>query len=252
MQKRFFVGGNWKENGNTQTIGSLVARINDIKLSQNTEVVVAPPFVYLTYVKQAISTYIQIAAQNCFCEDYGAFTGEVSPVMLKDLGIYWVILGHSERRTIFGETDELIARKVVSAIKHGLFVILCIGEKLDERESNKTEEVVQRQLTLALEKVSSTDMQHVVIAYEPVWAIGTGKNATPEQAQATHLFIRSLLSERYSTEVSQQTRIIYGGSVKGSNCNDLAKQPDVDGFLVGGASLSGDEFEKIIRSFEQR
>jgi len=246
--KKFFIGGNWKENGDTNTITSLVNRLNTIDIPQNSEVLVAPPFLYLQLVKQTISTIIQVSSQNCSGENSGAFTGEVSPVMLLDIGISWVIIGHSERRIIFHENDQLIRKKVANTLSLGLNIILCVGETLNERESNKTEEVIFSQLSQDLELVNVNDMSRVVIAYEPVWAIGTGKNATPEQAQATHLSIRNWLSERYSPEVSLSTRIIYGGSVKGNNCNDLAKQPDVDGFLVGGASLVGDEFEKIIKS----
>jgi len=188
-----------------------------------------------------------VAAQNSWKEKKGAFTGETSPEQLADSGIGWVILGHSERRSIFGEGAELIGEKTLSAIGCGLSVIFCCGELLEERKSGKTQEVVFAQLK-PLKGLKPQDWKRIVIAYEPVWAIGTGVVATPEQAQETQLAIRKWLADNISKEVAATTRIIYGGSVNGKNCQDLAKQPDIDGFLVGGASLKADEFLTICAS----
>lgn len=212
---------------------------------QSVDVVVAPPTLYLTYVKSKLSSGVKVAAQNCFKVAKGAFTGEISPDMLSDMGIEWVILGHSERRHVFGESNELIGEKVKYALERGLSVIPCIGEKLDERESGVTEKVIFEQMTHIKNNV--TDWNRVVIAYEPVWAIGTGKVATPEQAQEVHEKLRKWLTDNVSAEVGQKTRIIYGGSVNAGNCKDLAKKPDVDGFLVGGASLKP-EFADIVKA----
>ncbi len=186
-----------------------------------------------------------VSAQNCSAQGNGAFTGEVSADILVDLGLKWVILGHSERRSLYGESNELVAKKTKYALEKGLNVILCIGEKLEEREAGTTNNVLKGQLDACKESVS--DWRKVVIAYEPVWAIGTGKVATPDQAQETQAYVRSWLRDSISDEVSKATRIIYGGSVTETNCVDLIKQPDVDGFLVGGASLKA-AFSDIIRS----
>jgi triosephosphate isomerase len=211
------------------------------------EVVVGAPFVYLATAKSALSSgFIQVSAQNCWHEDKGAFTGEVSAAMLKDVGISWVILGHSERRHIFSESNELIGKKTASALKHGLSVILCVGELLEDREMNKTEEVIKSQMQAVLPFIN--DWTKIVIAYEPVWAIGTGKVATPAQAQEAHVILRQWISEKVSSSVSSSIRIIYGGSVKPDNCVELSKKPDIDGFLVGGASLVTEQFVPIINS----
>lgn len=194
------------------------------------------------------NTAIQVSAQNCWHEDKGAFTGEVSAAMLKDVGLPWVILGHSERRHIFNESDELVGKKTAAALKHGLGVILCVGELLDEREKNLTEKVIQTQMNAVLPFVNKDDWSKIVIAYEPVWAIGTGKVATPVQAQEAHAILRKWLSDNVSSSVSASTRIIYGGSVKPDNCVDLSKKPDIDGFLVGGASLVAEQFVAIVNS----
>jgi len=210
-------------------------------LSGNTEIVVAPPALYLDYVKSKLPPNVLVAAQNCHKENSGAFTGEISPGMIKDLGIEWVIIGHSERRQIFKEDDALIGKKVKAALAAGLKVIACVGETLEEREANKTEEVVYRQTQAIGDNIS--DWKNVVLAYEPVWAIGTGKTASPEQAQEVHNKLREWLKNKFH----QNLRIIYGGSVTGKNCKELASQKDVDGFLVGGASLKP-EFVEIINA----
>ncbi|XP_071945640.1 triosephosphate isomerase-like [Antedon mediterranea] len=236
--RKFFVGGNWKMNGSKEAINGILQFLNDSKVPANTDVVCAPPMVYLPYVKERLQSGMQVSAQNCYKVASGAFTAETSPAMLKDLGVDWVILGHSERRHVFGETDELIGQKVKHALDEGMKVIACIGEQLQERENGLTEEVVFKQMKAIANNVN--DWSKVVIAYEPVWAIGTGKTASPEQAQEVHARLRAWMSENINPAVGQSTRIIYGGSVNAKNCQNLGSQADVDGFLVGGASLKPD------------
>jgi len=236
-------------NGSKQSNAILVEAINKAPLPSNIEVLVAPPFVYLTQVQQLLSNVVHLGAQNAYFENSGAFTGDVSPPMLKDLGIHWVILGHSERRNTFGETNEVVGKKVTAALKQDLSVIFCCGELLKERQEGKTEQVVFDQL--APLKSLGDQWAKVVIAYEPVWAIGTGVVATPQQAQETQAAIRKWLNSNVSVEVAHETRIIYGGSVKPGNCEELAKQPDIDGFLVGGASLVASDFLGIISGSEK-
>lgn len=243
---KFFVGGNWKCNGTKDSISKLVSDLNSAKLEPDVDVVVAPPFVYIGQVKNSITDRIEISAQNSWVGKGGAFTGEISVEQLKDMGCKWVILGHSERRHIIGENNEFIGKKAAYALSQGVGVIACIGELLQERESGKTFDVCFQQLKAYADAVPSWD--DIVIAYEPVWAIGTGKVATPEQAQEVHVAVRDWLKKNVSAEVASKTRIIYGGSVNGSNCSELAKQEDIDGFLVGGASLKGPEFAIIVNS----
>ncbi|XP_041887248.1 triosephosphate isomerase [Corvus kubaryi] len=243
--RKFFVGGNWKMNGDKKSLGELIHTLNSAKLSADTEVVCGAPAIYLDFARQKLDAKIGVAAQNCYKVPKGAFTGEISPAMIKDIGAAWVILGHSERRHVFGESDELIGQKVAHALAEGLGVIACIGEKLDEREAGITEKVVFEQTKAIADNVK--DWSKVVLAYEPVWAIGTGKTATPQQAQEVHEKLRGWLKSHVSDAVAQSTRIIYGGSVTGSNCKELASQRDVDGFLVGGASLKP-EFVDIINA----
>lgn len=237
MPRQFFVGGNFKMNGVTDSITSIVNNLNTANLDSNSEVVISPPALYLPLTRQLANQKLGVAAQNVFNKPNGAFTGEISVEQLKDLKIDWAILGHSERRTILKESDEFIASKTKYAIDNGLSVIFCIGETLEEREANKTLEVVTRQLNAAAKELSKEQWAKVVVAYEPVWAIGTGKVATTEQAQEVHAAIRKWLADAISSQASQDTRIIYGGSVSEKNCRELAQQADVDGFLVGGASL---------------
>jgi len=196
------------------------------------------PASYMDYVRSKLPAAIGVAAQNCYKAEKGAFTGETSPAMIKDIGCEWVILGHSERRNVFGESGQLVGEKVGFALQSGLKVIPCIGELLEEREAGKTTEVCFRQLKAIADNVS--DWSKVVIAYEPVWAIGTGKTATPEQAQEVHASLRAWLAENVNAEVAASTRILYGGSVGAANCRELAACPDIDGSLVGGASLKTD------------
>lgn len=248
MSRKFCVGGNWKMNGNKKMIKEIIERLlkNEVHSQTETEVILACPAIYLHYVRDLTPKSIGIAAQNSYAKVSGAFTGELSPEMIKDIGCDWVVLGHSERRTIFKESDELIAEKIKLALSTGLKVIACIGETLIERESNQTESVVYRQMEAIVPAVGD-QWDNVVIAYEPVWAIGTGKTATPEQAQDVHQLLRKWLSDRCSPDVAQNVRIQYGGSVTGKNCRELAKKPDIDGFLVGGASLK-EEFIDIINA----
>ncbi|KAJ8666857.1 hypothetical protein QAD02_008519 [Eretmocerus hayati] len=245
MARKFFVGGNWKMNGNKKEIDEIVAFLKAGPLDPNVEVVVGVPSIYLPYTKSILPSNVIISAQNCYKVPKGAFTGEISPAMLVDNGIPYVIIGHSERRNVFGESDELTADKVAHALEAGLKVIACIGEKLEEREAGKTEEVVYRQTKAIVDKIKSWD--NVVVAYEPVWAIGTGKTATPQQAQEVHDKLRAWFSKNVSPAVAESVRIIYGGSVTADNAKDLAKEKDIDGFLVGGASLKPD-FVKIINA----
>ncbi|KAK2748868.1 triosephosphate isomerase [Onygenales sp. PD_40] len=237
MSRKFFVGGNFKMNGNTQSITQIINNLNSAKLDPNTEVVISPPAIYLVLARQLADGRIAVSAQNVFDKPSGAFTGELSVDQLKDANVSWTLVGHSERRVILKESDEFVARKTKSAIDGGLNVILCIGESLEEREANKTMDVVTRQLNAVAEKLSPAEWSKVVIAYEPIWAIGTGKVATTEQAQEVHATIRKWLGEKISPDAAANVRVIYGGSVTEKNCQELAKQPDVDGFLVGGASL---------------
>jgi len=245
MARKFFVGGNWKMNGNKESIDKIIEFLSAGPLDPNCEVVVGCPAIYMDYVRTKLPASIGVAAQNCYKADKGAFTGETSAAMIKDVGCEWVILGHSERRNVFGESDQLVGEKVGFALQSGLKVIPCIGELLEEREAGKTTEVCFRQLKAIADNVS--DWSRVVIAYEPVWAIGTGKTATPEQAQEVHAQLRSWLSEHVNADVAQNTRILYGGSVSAGNCRELAACPDIDGSLVGGASLKPD-FVQIVNA----
>lgn len=232
-------------NGDKAAIDGIISFMKAGPLNPDTEVVVGCPQCYLMYTREHMPGNIGVASQNCYKVAKGAFTGEISPAMVKDCGCEWAILGHSERRNVFNEPDQLISEKVAHALEVGLKVIPCIGEKLEERESNRTKEVVFAQMNALLPNIS--DWSRVVIAYEPVWAIGTGKTASPEQAQEVHADLRQWLRENVSAEVAESTRIIYGGSVSAGNCQELAKMGDIDGFLVGGASLKPD-FIQIINA----
>lgn len=247
MVRKFFVGGNWKCNGTAEEVKKIVTVLNEAEVpsEDDVEVVVSPPFVFLPVVKGLLRPDFQVAAQNCWVRRGGAFTGEISAEMLVNLGIPWVILGHSERRSLLNESNEFVGDKVAYALSLGLKVIACVGETLQQRESGSTMAVVAAQTKAIAANVSYWD--NVVLAYEPVWAIGTGKVATPAQAQEVHLELRKWLHDNVGAEVAASTRIIYGGSVNGANCKELAGQPDVDGFLVGGASLKP-EFIDIIKS----
>jgi len=249
MARKCFVAGNWKMNGSRALAAELTdGIIKALPELADIQVGVAPPSVYLAEVlENAKGSGLLVGAQNAHFEEKGAFTGETAPQMLVDIGADFVILGHSERRHVFGESDELIARKVVAALDVGLGIIICVGEKLDEREAGATEAVVERQLVSALEGVSAEQMSRVVVAYEPVWAIGTGRTATPMQAQEAHAFIRNLVAGKYDGEVADALVIQYGGSVKPENVIEILGQPDVDGALVGGASLKVEPFVAILK-----
>jgi len=245
MVRKFCVGGNWKMNGDKQAIAEICKSLSGAALDANTEVVVGCPALYVTYARGLLPNTISVSGQNAYKVAKGAFTGEISPAMLKDAGADWVIIGHSERRQIFQESDELIGEKCAHALAEGLKVIACIGETLEEREAGKTEEVVFRQTGVLSKHIK--DWSNVVLAYEPVWAIGTGKTATPQQAQEVHAALRQWLTKNISQAVSDSLRIQYGGSVTAANCRELASQPDIDGFLVGGASLKP-EFIDIVNA----
>jgi triosephosphate isomerase len=212
------------------------------------EVAVAPPFTALHAVRRELEgSSIRLAAQNLYWEEKGAFTGEISPLMLKEVGCQYVIVGHSERRQFFGESDETVNRRIKAAAAQGLKVIFCIGETLTEREEGKTFTVIERQMEGGLKGLGEKELKNVTIAYEPVWAIGTGETATPEQAEEVHRFIREKVERIYSREVAEEIRIQYGGSVTPDNIKGLMSQPNVDGALVGGASLKAESFSKIVR-----
>lgn len=247
--RKAIVAGNWKMNGNresiTQLMEALVAELNGLDA---VETLVCPPAVYLSQVKGLIgNASIALGAQNASQFESGAYTGENSPVMLNDLGCEYVILGHSERRAIFGETDQEIAEKFKAALEHQLVPVLCVGETLEQREAGDTMVVVGSQLRSVLDACGVESFKQAVVAYEPVWAIGTGKTATPEQAQEVHEAVRAIVAE-YSAEVASGLRILYGGSVNAANAAELFANPDVDGGLVGGASLKPNDFIAICRA----
>jgi len=247
-----FVAGNWKENTDSRSsveLAKAVAAGSAGVAREKVTVAVIPPFVYLQSVVKAVSsTGVAVGAQDVYFEPKGAFTGEISPGMLKDVGCTYVLCGHSERRHVLGESDELVGKKVTAALSGGLLPILCVGELLEERDAGKTEQVVERHMRTGLAGLSADKMSAVTIAYEPVWAIGTGRTATPQQAQEVHAFIRGLLTKMYDASLAREARILYGGSVKADNAKELMAQEDVDGLLVGGASLKADEFVRIIQA----
>jgi triosephosphate isomerase len=245
--RRPIVAGNWKLHGsraeNARLIEDLMAQLPSKAAAM---CIVCPPFVYLQECARILrGSSIELGAQDVCAEAQGAFTGEVSAAMLKDVGAEYVIVGHSERRLIYRESDQLVARKFAAAQAKALIPILCVGEQLAEREANRMQDVVHRQLDAVLELCGVDAFAHAIIAYEPVWAIGTGRNATPEQAQEVHAFIRARLSAR-SAKIAAETRLLYGGSVKAGNAAELFAMPDVDGGLIGGASLKADEFLAIL------
>ncbi|MCE5186896.1 MAG: triose-phosphate isomerase [Planctomycetaceae bacterium] len=245
-----FIAGNWKMNTQSATAVALAAGLaRELQAVDQVDVAVCPPFVYLQSVAAALSaSSIALGAQDVYFEPNGAFTGEVSVEMLKDCCVNYVIIGHSERRHVIGETDELINKKIAAAIAGGLLPIFCVGELLAEREAGKTNQVVMNQVKKGLAGLCKERVQAVTIAYEPVWAIGTGKTATPAQAQEVHAMIRQLLTEMYGKQIAQSLRIQYGGSAKPSNTAELMAQPDVDGLLVGGASLKVEDFAAMVKT----
>jgi triosephosphate isomerase len=247
--RRPLIAGNWKMfldiPGAGKLAEELVAGTKDVK---DRDILVCPSFPLLSRVAQAVEgSAVQLGAQNLYYEEEGAFTGEVSAAMLRSVPCTYVIVGHSERRHVFGESDEYVGKKVVSALKQGLRVILCVGELLEEREEGNTELVVKRQVEKGLDGVSEGELDDVIIAYEPVWAIGTGKTATPEDADNVHAYIRTVISKKYSKAASSVMRVLYGGSVKPENVDGLMAKPNIDGALVGGASLKSESFLRIIK-----
>ncbi len=249
MRKKI-VAGNWKMNTSLKEGLELAGNVNKLteKKSDDVSVIIAPPFTHLYEIRKVL-TRVKLSAQNCASEQKGAFTGEVSVDMIKSAGAEYIIVGHSERRTCFQETNQVLAKKVKLTLEKGLIPIFCIGEVLAERESGRYFEVVKLQLEEGLFHLDSQDFSKVILAYEPVWAIGTGVNASPEQAQEIHAFIRKEITSKYHAAISDNTSILYGGSCKGSNASELFAKPDVDGGLIGGASLVAEEFMQIVNAF---
>ncbi len=251
MRKKI-VAGNWKMN---KTISEGIEIINEFKKlietrpAKDVQIVIAPSFIHLTEFASLIKGIAFLGAQNCGDEENGAYTGEVSAPMLKSAGVDYVIIGHSERRQTYHESDSVINKKIKVVLKHKLIPIFCCGERLYEREKGIYIEIVKQQIENGLFDLSPGDFTKIVVAYEPVWAIGTGKTATPEQAQEMHRYIRNLIESKYGKSIAEMSAILYGGSCKASNAKELFNKPDVDGGLIGGASLDASEFLEIIHSF---
>ena len=245
-----FIAGNWKMNNDAKYSAELAAGLAQaLKDVTTVDVGVCPTFVYLQTVTNALGgSSIKVGAQDVYFESNGAFTGEISTDMLKDVGCTYALIGHSERRHVLGETDEIVNKKLLATLKSGLLPILSVGELLEEREAKKTTEVVTTQIKAGLASVSAKEMANVTVAYEPVWAIGTGKTATADQAQEVHAMIRKLLAEMYDADTAENVRIQYGGSAKPANTAELMANPDVDGLLVGGASLKVEDFAAMINA----
>lgn len=245
------VAGNWKMNTGIEEGTKLAEDINKYlsskKLPENKKVIIAPPFTHLFPVSKVIDpSNIILSAQNCASTENGAFTGEVSAKMLQEIGVKTVILGHSERRQYFKEDSEILFQKVKIALKYNLDIIFCVGESLEQRENNKHFDVIKEQISETIFKLSKDEFKKIIIAYEPVWAIGTGKTATPDQAQEIHEFIRNQIKENFDENVANDTTILYGGSCKPSNAKEIFSKKDVDGGLIGGAALKSEDFSKII------
>lgn len=252
MRKKI-VAGNWKMNLNLQEGVALATELNETLKNEkaNCEVIICTPFIHLAKVADCIDQNIlKLGAENCADKEKGAYTGEVSAEMVKSTGAQYVILGHSERRQYYNETAEILREKVLLALKNNLKVIFCIGETLEEREANKQNEVVKAELEGSVFNLTKDEFANIVIAYEPIWAIGTGKTATAEQAEEIHAYIRSLVAEHYDSETADNTSILYGGSCKASNAPELFGKPDIDGGLIGGASLKTADFKGIIDAWE--
>ncbi len=249
MNRRAIVAANWKMNGSLALVNSMVSELNNVKLNENVEVVVCPSFPYLAAFSLAsantgLAKAFSLGAQNLNEHEKGAYTGEVSTSMLQEVGVNYVILGHSERRSIYKESSTLVAQKVKTALDAGLKPILCIGESEDERVAEQTEDVLAAQIQPVIDEIGIEKFADVVVAYEPVWAIGTGKTASPEMAQETHQFIRDFIA-KVDENVAVKVPLLYGGSVNATNCEELFAQADIDGGLIGGASLKADEFKVI-------
>ncbi|NLI61023.1 MAG: triose-phosphate isomerase [Clostridiales bacterium] len=241
------IAGNWKMNKTPSEAVDLINQLKPLVEDAEADVVVCPPYVCLAAAAQALEgSNIALGAQNMHYEESGAFTGEIAPNMLKELGVKYVIIGHSERRQYFAETDETVNKKVITAFAHGLIPIVCVGETLEEREQGVTEKVVEEQTRKALAGLDSADAEKVVIAYEPVWAIGTGKTATSQQANDVISFIRSIVADMFGEDVADKVRIQYGGSMNAGNASELMAMSDIDGGLIGGASLKAEDFAKVV------
>ena len=252
MRKKI-VAGNWKMNLNLQEGVALAKELNEALAADkpNCDVIICTPFIHLASVAQVLDqNVIGLGAENCADKAKGAFTGEVSAEMVKSTGAQYVILGHSERREYYKETPEILKEKVQLALANGLKVIFCIGESLEEREANKQNEVVKAELAGSVFNLSAEDFSKIIVAYEPIWAIGTGKTATAEQAEEIHAYIRSCIAEKYGAEVAENTSILYGGSCKASNAPELFAKADIDGGLIGGASLKAADFKGIIDAWK--
>lgn len=253
MRKRI-VAGNWKMNTTPAQGYELANEVNELSKStpNNVELIIAPPLTHVALIAQSLAgSRIKVSGQNCAAWEKGAYTGEVSAEMIASTGASHVIIGHSERREYFKEDSETLLKKVNIAMSNGLMPIFCCGEKLNERDANEHFKVVEQQIADVLFKLSANEMKNVIIAYEPVWAIGTGRTATPEQAQEMHAFIRQLIEKKFGNEIAQSTSILYGGSCKPDNAKEIFSKTDVDGGLIGGASLSAKDFIAIAKSFPQ-
>ncbi|WP_442846417.1 triose-phosphate isomerase [Leeuwenhoekiella sp. H156] len=248
--RKHIVAGNWKMNTDLAETQELIDGLKNINKTSDAEVIIAPPFTNLyTAFESLKGSDIEVAAQNMHQSSSGAFTGEISAAMLKGVGIKTVILGHSERRAYFGEKEDLLAEKVNTALENSMKVIYCFGEELKDRNFGEHFEVVNKQISQALFHLDADAWKHIVLAYEPVWAIGTGETASPDQAQEMHAFIRKTIAEEYSKELADSITILYGGSVKPNNAEEIFSKPDVDGGLIGGASLKAEDFMAIVNAF---
>ena len=250
--RKHIVAGNWKMNLNLQEGVALAKELNEAltRKKENCDVIICTPFIHLATVADKINQdVLQLGAENCANHEKGAFTGEVSAEMIKSTGAKYVIIGHSERRQYYGETPEVLREKVMLALKNNLKVIFCIGETLDEREANKQNEVVKAELEGSVFNLTADEFKNIIIAYEPIWAIGTGKTATAEQAEEIHAYIRSLIAQKYGDNTANDTSILYGGSCKASNAPELFAKPNIDGGLIGGAALKAEDFMGIIEAW---
>ncbi|OEF99697.1 triose-phosphate isomerase [Vulcanibacillus modesticaldus] len=239
------IAGNWKMNKTIEETKEFIAALKDFSL-ENVDAVLCVPYTSLGILREQLNNKIKIGSQNIHWEENGAFTGEISPLMLKELGVEYAIIGHSERREMFGETDETVNRRVHAAFKHGITPIVCVGEKLEEREAGKTKDVVKEQTEKAIANLSSEQVKKLVVAYEPIWAIGTGKTSSAEDANEVIGYIRKVIANQYDSQVANEVRIQYGGSVKPENIRSFLSQPEIDGALVGGASLKPESFMALV------
>ena len=251
--RKTLIAGNWKMNNDVEESIRLARSLKSSEMDKNVDVLICPPFTSIyAIIGELKNSSIKVGAQNMHFEDSGAFTGEISPSMLKNMGVEYVIIGHSERRQYFGETDQIVNKKIKASLNHGLKPILCVGESLEHREMGIEKEIVKNQLINDLDMVMNEDAVKIAVAYEPVWAIGTGKTATSEQANEMSSFIRTVLADIFTGDIADNMIIQYGGSVKSSNANDIMNQSHIDGALVGGASLKADEFIKIVNFGKQK